>query len=758
LNKIADKIVRFRWLIIFAFIAVTLLLGSQIPRAEIESDMKAMLPQDMESRVNTDKIDELFGGTDMLMVIIRAEDVLHPETLERVKNISKQMKRIKGVDKVLSLFEMKSIKGEEGAMIVHPAVDRIPRTDEQKEELRKEIMENDIVYGSVVSKDFTLTAVIALIKTDVSDNYIIGEIKKLVEDNPGKEELVIGGLPYTRFYVTKSIQRDLRRLLPLGILIMLVFLFICFKQLRGVVLPFLVVIMSILVSMGLIPVLGWKIHVITILLPVMLVAIANDYGIHLVARYQEYNVEGNIYSKKELAKKIFSSLSKPVLLTGLTTIAGMLCLFGHFVVAARQLGILASFGILFALAASLLFIPALSSLIPKAKPIFRADREGKRKPVLERLLGFFGNVVSNKPKVIIAGALIFAAIASVGIFFVVIDTDPNKYFPKDHPVVYASDLVNTKLGGAQNISIVYEGDIKDPRIMKKMDNMEKELQKMPEVGNTTSIARVVRQMSRALNDEGEEFYDIIPNTRNAIAQYFELYSMSGDPDDFEKLVDFPYENAMITARLKTISTKKLNNIISQINKMVENDEDVRLVGGFGLILSEIAHRIVTGQFLSLGLAILVVGILIMILFRSVTAGLISAIPLALSITVLFGLMGIFHIELNIATAMLSSIMIGVGVDYTIHFLWRYRQERKDEYAPKEAVKKTLTTTGRGIVFNAFSVIVGFITLLVSSFMPVRFFGFLVVVSILSCLIGGLILIPALSLVLKPKFLEPKEIA
>jgi len=615
-------------------------------------------------------------------------------------------------------------------------------------------MENDLVYGSVVSEDFSLTAVIALLKTDVSDNYMIGEINKLVEDNPGEEELIIGGLPYTRFHVAKNIQNDLRRLLPLGILIMLVFLFICFKQLRGVVLPFFVVIMSILVSMGLIPLLGWKIQVLTIVLPVMLIAIANDYGIHLIARYQEYNIEGNTYSKKELAKKIFSSLSKPVLLTGLTTMAGMLCLFGHFIVAARQLGILASFGILFALTASLLFIPALSSLLPKAKPVIRANIDDKKKPILERMLGFFGNVVSNRPKAIIAGALIFAAIASVGTLFVVIDTDPNKYFPRDHPIVYAADLVNNELGGAQNISVVYEGDIKDPGIMKKMDNMERELQKMPEVGNTTSIARAVRQMSRALNEEDEEFYDVIPSSRNAVAQYFELYSMSGDPDDFEKLVDFPYENAMITARLKTISTKKLNKIISQINEMVKNDEDVRLVGGFGVILSEVAHRIVNGQFLSLALAIVVVGGLLMILFRSVTAGLISAIPLALSITILFGLMGIFHIELNMATAMLSSIMIGVGVDYTIHFLWRYRQERKNGLIPQKAVKKTLTTTGRGIVFNAFSVIIGFIALLFSGFMPVKFFGFLVVVSIFSCLIGALILIPALCLVLKPKFLEP----
>ena len=106
--------------------------------------------------------------------------------------------------------------------------------------------------------------------------------------------------------------------------------------------------------------------------------------------------------------------------------------------------------------------------------------------------------------------------------------------------------------------------------------------------------------------------------------------------------------------------------------------------------------------------------------------------------------------------MLSSIMIGVGVDYTIHFLWRYRAERQNGLDPQEAVKKTLTTTGRGIVFNAFSVIVGFLVLFTSGFMPIRFFGFLVVVSIFSCLVGALVFIPALCLVFRPGFLEPNK--
>ena len=755
MSAFAEKIVRFRWLSIVGFVALAVFFGAQIPRSEIESDMKAMLPEDIESRIKTDKIDELFGGTEMLMVIVKTEDVLSPEALTRTENISKQMKRIKGVDKVLSLFELKNIKGEEGAMIVEPAVRHIPKTEKQKEELRKEIRENDIVYGSVVSEDFTLTAVIALLKADVSDIFIVDEIRRLIEENPGKEEIVIGGLPFTRVQVTKSIRLDLRRLLPLGLFVMLVFLFICFKQLRGVVLPFVVVIMSILFAMGLIPLFGWKIHVISVLVPVMLIAIANDYGIHLIAKYQELNSEGNSFSEKELAMDIFSHLTKPVVLTGLTTVAGMLCLLGHIIIPSRQIGILASCGILFALTASLLFIPAVVSLLPKAKPIIHS--RNSRKPVLERMLRLFGRIVTSKPKEIIAFATISALGVSIGILFVVVDTDPNKYYPKDHPIPYAARLINEKLGGAQNISVVFQGDIKDPRIMKKIDNMEHELQEMPEVGNTTSIARVVRQMSRALNDREEEGYDRIPDTRNAVAQYFELYSMSGDPDDFEKMVDFPYEHALLTARLNTASTKKMDHVIDRLKQRTKNDQDVLLVGGFGSILSELAHKVVNGQFLSLGLAIFAVGILLMILFRSVTAGLISAIPLALSIVTLFGLMGIFLIELNVATAMLSSIMIGVGVDYTIHFLWRFRVERQDGLDPEEAAKKTLTTTGRGIVFNALSVIIGFVVLFTSNFMPVRFFGFLVIVSISSCLIGALILIPALCIVLKPKFLEPKQI-
>jgi predicted RND superfamily exporter protein len=138
--------------------------------------------------------------------------------------------------------------------------------------------------------------------------------------------------------------------------------------------------------------------------------------------------------------------------------------------------------------------------------------------------------------------------------------------------------------------------------------------------------------------------------------------------------------------------------------------------------------------------------------RSLMAGLFAVFPLLLSLMMVFGLMGLLGIELNLVTALLSSIMIGVGVDYGIHFLWRCRDERRRGASPEEAVIVTLTTTGRGIVFNGLSVVVGFVVLVVSAFFPVRFFGLLVAVSVLTALIGALVVLPAMALVLRPHFL------
>ncbi len=755
MKKLSDQLIKFRWIIIALFVLITVFFAFQLPKNQIESDVKSQLPDNMPSRITLDKIESIFGGTDIAMIIIQNDDILDSKTLRRVKKISRGVERIKGVDRVLSLFELKEIVGEQGAMIVNPAAYTIPSSKEEREEMRGRIKDNDIVYGTVVSKDFKSTAVIALLTADANDSDIAAGMRNIVKKFPGKEKIVYGGILMTREAVGRDIKNDMQKFMPFGLLIMLVFLFLCFRQLRGVVLPFVVVIMSIIVSMGIIPLFGWKIQIVTILLPVILIAVANDYGIHILSKYQEDNTDGSTLTEVELAKKGFESLGKPVVATGVTTIAGMLCLLSHIIVPAEELGILASAGILFALAASLFFIPAVLSLLPKAKPIIKESHEDKHR--IEKMLHSLADFVAGKPKHIIAGAVLIAIIVSAGICFIVVDTNPDNYYSDDSPVVQASAIVNKEFGGSTSISVTATGDIKDPGVLKKIDALEHRLRDMPEIGTTTSIARVVKQMSRALNDKDDPRYNRIPSTRNAVAQYFELYNMSGDPDDFEQLVDFNYKNAQISARINSTSSEVIKRTVERIEKIIKNDPLFTRAGGFAAIFSELVTEVVNGQVKSLLLSLITVALIVMLLFRSPAAGLISAIPLAQALLLLFGLMGYAGIELNIATAMLSSIMVGVGIDYTIHFLWRYREEREHGHTPEGAVKITLTTVGRGIIFNALSVVIGFIVLLVSNFMPVRFFGFLVVVSISTCLFAALMLLPAICIVVKPRFLEPKKI-
>jgi predicted RND superfamily exporter protein len=181
-----------------------------------------------------------------------------------------------------------------------------------------------------------------------------------------------------------------------------------------------------------------------------------------------------------------------------------------------------------------------------------------------------------------------------------------------------------------------------------------------------------------------------------------------------------------------------------------------LVGGFLDVMADMVHHIVWGQVVSMALAALLVTLLVAGLLRSLVGGLLAVFPLLLALTMIFGVMGLFGIELNLITALLSSIMIGVGIDYSIHFLWRYRDERRGGHAPTEAVERTLSTTGRGIMFNGLSVVVGFAVLVISAFYPVRFFGLLVAISIMASLVGALVVLPAVVVLVRPKFLEPKE--
>jgi hydrophobe/amphiphile efflux-3 (HAE3) family protein len=734
-------------------IVVPVVVGLQIFRAKIDPDLEKYIPPEMSSRISTQEIEEVFGGDELLILVFETDDVLKPETLKRIKSIRKELAKLDAVGQVMSLFDVKNLKNEGGTLVTESFLKSIPRTKEETENIRRDLLQNKMAKNVVVSEDFTLTTIILSLGNDVIDDEIVSKVENIISENPGNEKVHLGGLPYLKSVVSRDIAGDMKRLMIIGLVIMLVMLYVFLRDIRGVILPFTVVIFSIIFSIGLLPLLGWKMSIITLLLPVMLIAIANNYGIHLIAKYQEINWSDGTISNKKLAEEIFSNLKIPIFLTGITTVAGFLSLLTHQMIPAKQLGIISAIGIAFALTISLCFIPAVLSFLKKPN-IKRANKNGNKR-MLDRVLEKIAISVTAKPRrvLIITGAIVVAA--GFGILFLKVDTDVEKFFPEKHPVRQSAAIINKVFGGSQNLSVHINGDIMDPEVMKKIDNYTEDLKGYPGVGNVMSISSVMREISKAMNNPGDEFYDMIPDNREAIAQYLLLYSMNGNPEDLEKLIDFNYENAQIMIRINEGSNATINNVIGEVRRLTAGDPDFKRVGGYGYVTAQLANLVVRGQVSSLLVSLILCALILAIAFRSISAGLTSSIPIAVSLVLLFGLMGYFHIYLDVATALLSSIMIGVGIDYTIHFLWRYKQERLQGLAAREGVVKTLTTTGRGITFNALGVIICFCALPFSSFSPIRFFGFLVIISIFACLVGALVIVPSIVLVVKPRFLEPE---
>lgn len=747
-----EFIIRYRWAIIAVSVAMAVGLGLLIPSSETDPDIRNYIPKNMDSRVTNDSIEKEFGVQDMIMVLFTDTTVLKPGDLQQIREVDRAFSRMEGIGTVNSLFTARKIEGREGMMTVDPLIRRIPQSAEDLETLRQEILDNQFARDIVVSSDMTAAAITGTINKNVSEYETLSRVDSVIAGNQGDAAILTGGLPYIRQFITSDVNHDALILIPLALVIMLTVLKLSLGDWRSVFIPFTVVILSTVVTMGLIPLLGWKFSIIMCLAPIILISVANNYGIYLVSRHKELGRADMPLTGKETVRAITGSLNMPILFSGLTTIAGLLGLLTHSIIPARQVGILAVTGVSLALAMSLLLIPALIYLqhTPGRKPL---PPPSEKNDLINRALSVISSVVIRRPGKVLLISFVITLLLGTGMVFLKIDTNQENFFPRKHPVRKAAEIINTKFGGSQTVSVMITGDIKDPVLMQGIDDLTHRLKASEGVGSVFSISDVVREMSKALYDPSEDGYDRIPSSRAAIAQMFELYNMSGNPDDFSQLMNFENTSAHLLVRLSQPEHKIVRNLRDEIKSYTADFPARVTTGGYAFIMNDFAQKIINGQVSSLVFALIIVFILLAIIFRSVKGGLTGSIPLAASIMIQFGVMGMTGVAIDAATALLSSIMIGVGVDFTIQFLWRYKIELSKGGTHAEAVAATYRTTGRSIVINGLSVMAGFSATFLSGFLSIRFFGYLTLLAIGSCLLYAIIVMPAFMLYFKPSFIE-----
>jgi predicted RND superfamily exporter protein len=591
----------------------------------------------------------------------------------------------------------------------------------------------------VISSSETAAAIYVRPIDDVEMVPFAEMIEAVVSRYESEElRMSIAGIPYMNLTLGRSMRRDLGLFLPLIILAIVVVLYAAFRWRWGVLIPFAVVGLSVLWTLGLMAVCSVPITVLSFILPVVLMAIGIADGIHVLGRYRE---EARGTEDKAVAiLRTMTTMQRPVVMTSLTTAAGFLSLLNAYMIPQRMFGLFTSAGILFAMILSLVLIPAVLRLVKV--PAVSAKGARARSPVSSGLGAVVRGVIRARWLVLV-GTVAVAVVFAGGISTIHIETSQRAYLGEDHPAVESLDQMDELFSGGDQVMIEIDtgvpNGLKDPAVLERMVALEGFLAERG-VRKTMSLAGIVSEMNQRFNADDPAFY-VIPDDPRMVAQLLLLFTFQGGTLGSLALGDFSAGELIGFHALET-GEERVELVRDVTDYLDEHFENARLVGSTRIqssMFASIARSQLTSLFTSIGAA----GIIVILLMGSVLAGLISLVPLLFTIVVSFGVMAYAGMSLDIATLMISSITIGIGIDYGIHYIERAREEMKRTKDRSLALVHAAQTAGRGIVYNALALAGGFSILLLSAFRGMRHFGLLITMTMLISAAGALVVIPAI---------------
>ena len=444
----------------------------------------------------------------------------------------------------------------------------------------------------------------------------------------------------------------------------------------------------------------------------------------------------------------------PVVMTSLTTAVGFLSLLSAFFLPQRQFGIVTAIGVLAAMLFSLVLIPAVFSILKK--PRVRDLSKGLR-PLTKVLLGFEKIIIGHR-KVVLLVALIIFGVMLAGIPRLRVETSNEEFLGKEHEAVKVLDFTSEYFSGDMAIMVEFDtgerDGLKDPAVLNAMLDFEAFLLENG-VSKTFSLTTLVRQMNEKFNADDPAFYRI-PEERNAISQLLLLFTFQGGSMGDMALGDF--SAGTVTGMYKMGSSGNVSRLAAVVDEYLdenfpEGDEmSVRMIGATTL-MDRIFTQMTQSQLIGLATTIGAVAILVMLLMGSFVAGLIAAIPLILTVTFSMGIMAYTGQPLDIMTLMVSVVAVGIGVDYSIHFISRFRTEYRKDRNAERSLQATIQTTGRGITYNALTVALGFFILIFASFKGIRTFGWQIALTMAISALSAISIIPAILVQWQPKFLS-----
>lgn len=811
------SVIRFRWLVISLVLASTVLAALPIQTLRFETDIESMFPFDDPILVYSKGVEERFGIRDLIMIGVLNDNadengVFNPRTLGIVKEFSERLALVPGIkairdEDVASIATMDNITGTLDGIDVDPFMEAVPDDASALADLKRAIFANSMFVNWVVSQDGTGLLVMAKMEPAEGTHEgaaqrigVYNTIRDMVEAKKATgvpEEFHIAGRGALEVTLMEEEARDMGNFLPLILVVLIGTLYCTYRSLRGVLLPVAVVVVSVIWTVGMMAALGVPMYFLTTIMPVVLMATGVAAGIHILSRYYQELLEHPDTSSSEATIVTMREMWKPVILTSLTTVAGFLSFLSSTVVPVRFFGVFTAVGILAAMVFSLTFLPAMLSLLsPTVSRGLRNQMTGSGELAATgwaaRFLVRLGGGVARRPTVVWVPTALVVVLCLFGMQRIVVDSTMIGMFHPSHQIRISDSVLRDKFQGTVPIYVAIEGHeadrLKDPVLLGQLDRLQTRVEEDPDVGGSLSLAEYIKRMNRVMNEDRPEM-EVIPESRDLVAQYLLLYSFSGDSDDFDDVVDYDYQHANVAVYLRSDSTRDVERVVQIIRDFavqefgrkgaIDSVEDdplgLRLgrwlsgidptvtgwetnsgfrigIAGNGYLLNRMSELIVSGQLASLVTSLGAVFLLTTFMFRSFVAGLINVLPISLVMIFSFGLLGLLNIPLEIGKSMTSSMVIGIGIDYTIHFLSKYRVKVQEGLTdPAQITAATMATSGKAIFFNAVVVIGGFLLFLTSNFSSLFYLGFMLSLSMGACLIVSMTVLPAILNRFKPRF-------
>ena len=736
----------------------TILMASGLRFFTIDDDMLKMMPESLESRISWNNIQEEFGSTEVIFIAFghEGEKIFQPDALAALWDLSEALNVSNWVDEVTSISTSSRMDNVDGFMEIDDLQLYRNLTYNEVNDIQLYLDKNEKIKKQLVSRNGDYLVAIVQPFDSIELVSFVAEIKSIADTILQDYDIHYGGQAYFTGIMPPMIREDVKGLMLAGMTILVIILLLNLRSVSAVGMVITVIMLSLAAMMGF---MGWMLRMTgsdkflftlaNTSMPIILLTIANSDGVHVMTKFfKEFREYKDI--KKAVASTM-DSLLIPIFLTSITTVAAFSAMTTSPLEPLVGYGFTIGAGILWAWILSSTLLPSLICLKqwnPNSKAVVT-------KSAFERTIEKLGKVVLTHPKYVFSTGLLIVIIGLFGLLKLSVDVDMMKFFKEGSELRNSMEFLGEKMNGTVDIRVRVEADMKEPETLENIVKLQDKLESFQQVRTSYSIANVVEQMHRTVMDDDPK-YETIPDSRDKVNNLFTMYSMSGDPDDFSSMVDYDYSVGLVTAFSTNLSTTETFDIVESSQRYIDEFFDNNLkvdFTGIIVITRDLINLLISSTIVSIIFSLIIIGIISSIFFRKILWGILAVIPLTSAVLINFGFMGHFGIELSHVTAILSSIIIGVGVDFAIHYIAQFRRLSRTIGEDKLS-REVVDDVGYPIILDAASNM-GFGALLFSAFVPIQYIGGLMVFAMISTSLGTLTVLSALAELLKKKLIGRK---